>query len=486
MRGNDGLGGSSNIGYLATLTNNPQQGNRTASRGTTRGFANNTQPRAATGGGNTAGYMGVDGKYYRPGVQGYGVIRSAEEMERNTGFPGRAGQEATFTVPGASPLDQLAGMQFGKSLADYLPQMGSLPQFNKSLQDYLNMGQYSVKEWAKEQLAAHDAINNKFEHRGKIGEQAIGQIYDQLGQNIGDRGAKSIEMAQGQISAAEQRGDETLAAMQDIRNSARTNDDDLRAKILGGAVTGVSNSQQGADRDGVVQSEIQNANQNSDINLMRNNMAANQKFIDSNVTGAGYAGAEAQNALRADVNDRISTNETNRLNTIANAKNEARQAAIGHFSSDYGQFSDNRSAAMQQQQQAYQRALDQYNADYGQFNDNLNSQRGFEEAGYNRAQYDANLSRELATQQQKMGMESITNGGDAVLYSTLSNAGLQDGTIKAVMMINGMATANNSAKNSPAISDANWWTEQMKDQGIPAAEQYVILQNLPSILQAYK
>ena len=413
------------------------------------------------------GYVGVDGRFYTKDTPGYGVIAA-----RNP-----AGQQRQQESQGAQYPT------FGKTLQDYLgaggANMTNVPAaFRKTLQDYLGMQEYQPEVWAKDLLAAHDAYNDKMEHRGKIGNRALGVIYDQLGDNVSNLGDESVERYQSAIDRSTDRLTESQEAMQNLSENVRQSDDQRRAAILGDLMTGTSDVQAGSDSAIARGAQSTSSMQNNLIDNLTEKQQVVGDYFDRAESGAGFKGAEAQQALLADVNNVISENEQARLNTLANARNEARAAATTHYGTDYGQWQDERNAAIEQNNQAYQRALDAYNAEYGQFTDNRNFENTLAQQMYNQYADQQQRAMSLAGRQSQQPETSALN----LVLQQGKAAGVPDDLLQAITMSTSRAASSGNMNAEALVADT------MRRMGYdPEDTQMAAAWSLvPQLLQAYK
>lgn len=416
------------------------------------------------------GYFGVDGKFYSKGTPGYGVIAAKKPAGQQ---PQRQQESQGAQYP-----------TFGKTLQDYLgageANMTNVPAaFRKTLQDYLGMQDYQPEVWAKDLLAAHDAYNDKMEHRGDIGNRALGVIYDQLGDNVSGLGDESVERYQGAIDQSTNRLTESQQAMQNLSENVRQSDDQRRAAILGDLMTGTSDVQAGSDSSIARGAQSTSSMQNNLIDNLTEKQQVVGDYFDRAESGAGFKGAEAQQALLADVNNVISENEQARLNTLANARNEARAAATTHYGTDYGQWQDERNSALEQNNQAYQRALDAYNAEYGQFTDNRNFENTLAQQMYNQYADQQQMAMSLAGSQGQSQPE--TSALNLVLQQGKAS-GVPDDLLQAITMSTSRAASSGNMNAEALVADT------MRRMGYdPEDTQMAAAWSLvPQLLQAYK
>ncbi len=391
------------------------------------------------------------------------VTRLKQLMQSQAGNMASAAQAAALrklmgnvTGGGSSQQEGIPSIpQFGGTLADYLGSAGGSPvnvEFGKKLADYLAMSEYQPEVWAKDQLAAHDQFNTKMEHRGDIGSQGLSTIYSQLGDELGGLKKESVQGYQNAIDQTTSRNESAQGARQEAYANQRMADDARRSLLLGeDAMTGVSNAQANVDSSFGQDTQSNTARGNSVVdNLTSRQQTAGDKF--GQIQGAaGFRGGEAQQALMADVNAAIASNETGRINTLGNARNEARGAATQHYGTDYSQFSDEVGRKLQQQAQAQDMALQKYNADYSQFANDRNFENLLSQQQY--GQY--RDQQGFAADQQKAAMANIPEQqgpGQTKLDEILNSQSVQ-GVPPALQQIIIAQLGANRANPDGAIAD---------------------------------
>lgn len=260
--------------------------------------------------------------------------RPGKKIFRGTGGPKQETEQGM--VPGPLP-------EFGKSLSDYLAEAGDGSQL---------MGP---------QNALFDARQADLTKRAGLGDQALQALYAQLGNSMGQAAERESGRYAEQADVAKARADATQGNIAASRAQASDAEKAVAASLgLGDRSQSVS-AQQGAI-DGAMSQSATAARGLSQQELMQSLGNSQNDYFRGNEAAAGFRGAEARASLQGDLQSRLADISDARGSAQVSAAAEARSLAAQRYAADYGQFNDQRGYQDSRDQTAYDRSWQQTQA----------------------------------------------------------------------------------------------------------------------------
>lgn len=251
-----------------------------------------------------------------------------------SGGGGIAGALAGMKMPGATPASPEG---FGKSFDDYLAEA---------------LGETGVDN------SIFNAREEALKSRAGLGEAEIAKVYQQLGNSMATAGSEANTRYTAAQDAAGKNAEATTAAIAAARQGTSAEQAAI-AKANGMEDIAPSSSQNYAatDQTNAVSSAL--ASSLSQKDYLQSMGAAQGNYFEGNRAASGFRGAEAQAALRRDLQDQLSVVQEDKSRASQNAKSEANSLAAQRYAADYGQFNDQRSYLDNLDNTAYSRAQQQ-------------------------------------------------------------------------------------------------------------------------------
>lgn len=319
------VGGSSSLFTSNIMNNLPAPGTfktkktlaSTASSGKGGGFSASELIKALTGSGQNL----------------------VEKMIANAKGGGSGGGALAGALGGANMRPESAGppAAFGKSFDDYLAEA---------------QGQTGVDN------SIFNAREEALKSRAGLGEAEIAKIYAQLGNSMATAGSEANTRYTAAQDAAGKNAEATTAAIAAARQGTSAEQAAI-AKANGMEDIAPSASQNYAATDATNSISSALASSLSQKDYLQSMGAAQGNYFEGNRAASGFRGAEAQAALRRDLQDQLSVVQEDKSRAAANAKNEANSLAAQRYAADYGQFNDQRSYLDNLDNTAYSRAQQQ-------------------------------------------------------------------------------------------------------------------------------
>lgn len=223
--------------------------------------------------------------------------------------------------------------------------------FGKSFDDYLAeaQGQTGVDN------SIFNAREEALKSRAGIGEAEIAKIYAQLGNSMATAGSEANTRYAAAQDSAGKNAEATTAAIAAARQGTAAEQAAI-AKANGMEDIAPSASQNYAATDATNSISSALASSLSQKDYLQSMGTAQGNYFEGNRAASGFRGAEAQAALRRDLQDQLSVVQEDKSRAVANAKNEANSLAAQRYAADYGQFNDQRSYLDNLDNTAYSRA----------------------------------------------------------------------------------------------------------------------------------
>lgn len=226
--------------------------------------------------------------------------------------------------------------------------------FGKSFDDYLAeaQGQTGVDN------SIFNAREEALKSRAGLGEAEIAKIYAQLGNSMATAGSEANTRYAAAQDSAGKNAEATTAAIAAARQGTAAEQAAI-AKANGMEDIAPSSSQNYAATDATNATSSALASSLSQKDYLQSMGAAQGNYFEGNRAASGFRGAEAQAALRRDLQDQLSVVQEDKSRASQNAKSEANNLAAQRYAADYGQFNDQRSYLDNLDNTAYSRAQQQ-------------------------------------------------------------------------------------------------------------------------------
>lgn len=226
--------------------------------------------------------------------------------------------------------------------------------FGKSFDDYLAeaLGETSVDN------SIFNAREEALKSRAGLGEAEIAKIYQQLGNSMATAGSEANTRYTAAQDAAGKNAEATTAAIAAARQGTSAEQAAIaKANGMEDIAPSASQNYAATDQTNAVSSAL--ASSLSQKDYLQSMGAAQGNYFEGNRAASGFRGAEAQAALRRDLQDQLSVVQEDKSRAQQSAKSEANSLAAQRYAADYGQFNDQRSYLDSLDNTAYSRAQQQ-------------------------------------------------------------------------------------------------------------------------------
>lgn len=280
------------------------------------------------------------------------IIKSKQAQQM--GLAG--GNQSNMPVGAAGILAQLLGGGGAGSAFPAAGGSGSLPQFGKTLQDYLDAAG-DGSNLAAPLLNDIDARGNALRGRASEGEAAIGKAYKYVEDSLGKAATAAEKQYADSMATAESNTQAANDQIKAARASSGAETDAIKANL---GIEGKSSAENYAAQDQADAAARNIAGGLTQKEYMQNLGNSAQDFYRQNQSAAGFRGAESKAALNRDLLDRLGILDSEKAGVKADAMIQAQQMAQQKYAADYGAFTDNRNFQASQDDSAYNRSVQQW------------------------------------------------------------------------------------------------------------------------------